>query len=62
MIFENMISAILQVMLFAIIPFIWWFCTAKKQQSFLTWLGLRKPIIENKRKYAMFFALSIVVL
>lgn len=62
MIFENLISAILQVMLFSIIPFIWWFCTAKKKQSFLTWLGLRKPIIENKRRYAMFFVLSIVVL
>ncbi|WP_230874935.1 CPBP family intramembrane glutamic endopeptidase [Lysinibacillus cavernae] len=62
MMIESMISAVLQVMLFSVLPFIWWFCTAKKEQSFLTWLGFQKPIIMDKGRFALFFVLSSVVL
>lgn len=31
---NKVISSILQIILFAIIPFIWWCITARKQQSF----------------------------
>lgn len=56
---NSLISAILQVMLFSVIPFIWWLCTARKKQPFLTWIGLQKPIIVHKGRYAMYIVLSI---
>lgn len=56
---NSLISAILQVMLFSMIPFIWWLCTARKKQPFLTWIGLQKPIIVHKGRYAMYIVLSI---
>lgn len=59
---NSLISAVLQVILFSVIPFIWWLCTARKKQPFLTWIGLQKPIIVHKGRYAIFFVLSIVVL
>lgn len=59
---NSLISAILQVILFSVIPFIWWLCTARKEQPFFIWLGLQKPIVQHKGRYAMFFVLSIVVL
>lgn len=45
---NKVISSILQIILFAIIPFIWWCITARKQQSFPKWIGLKK--IEGGRK------------
>lgn len=38
------ISSILQVVAFSLIPFIWWFFTARKDTRFFRWLGLTKPI------------------
>ena len=41
---NKVISSILQIILFAIIPFIWWCITARKQQSFTKWIGLKKIV------------------
>jgi len=57
-----MINAIVQVVLFSVIPFVWWSFTAKKKQLFLEWLGFHRPVIVDKGKYAMFYMLAIVVL
>jgi hypothetical protein len=57
-----MINAIVQVMLFSVIPFVWWSFTAKKEQTFLEWLGFHRPVIVNKGKYAILYMLAIVVL
>ena len=42
-----MLDAIIQVILVSIIPFIWWFVTGRKNEKFLSWIGLRKPVIEG---------------
>lgn len=41
---NKVISSILQIILFAIIPFIWWRITARKQQSFTKWIGLKNTV------------------
>lgn len=45
---NKIVSSILQIILFAIIPFIWWLVTARKQQKFTEWIGLKK--IEGGKK------------
>lgn len=55
------LSAVFQLLLFSAIPLIWWFVTARKQTSFEQWIGLKKPVIENKRKYVALFSLSLVI-
>ncbi|MFF2176659.1 CPBP family intramembrane glutamic endopeptidase [Lysinibacillus sp. NPDC058147] len=62
MILESAISAIAQVILFSVIPFIWWFISARKKQSFLRWLGIQKPVIENKGNYFVWVLFIIVLL
>jgi len=49
-------SSVLQIVLFATIPFIWWFATARKQQKFSQWIGLKK--MESGKK--TFLAIIIV--
>lgn len=46
-----LLCAIVQIILFSLIPFIWWLFSVRKQTGFLKWIGLKKPIIENKGKY-----------
>lgn len=41
------VSAIFQICLFLLIPFIWWLVTARKQKSFLPWLGWIRPRIDR---------------
>ncbi|MFE3573595.1 CPBP family intramembrane glutamic endopeptidase [Lysinibacillus sp. NPDC059133] len=62
MVLESAINAIIQVILFSVIPFIWWFFSARKEQSFLTWLGLQKPVVENKGDYFLWFLFIIILL
>lgn len=45
---NKIVSSIFQIVLFAIIPFIWWLVTARKQQKFAEWIGLKK--IEGGKK------------
>ncbi len=56
------VSSVLQVILFSIIPFIWWSISGKKQSSFFRWLGFKKPIINDKKKYILSFLLTILLL
>lgn len=39
---NRVISSVVEILLLAIIPFIWWLVSARKQQSFPKWLGLKK--------------------
>lgn len=39
---NKIVSSILQIILFGIIPFAWWFITARKYQKFTDWIGLKK--------------------
>ncbi|MBX4267824.1 CPBP family intramembrane glutamic endopeptidase [Clostridium estertheticum] len=57
-----LISAILQAILFLIIPFVWWLICGRKEVGFLKWVGLKKPIIKNKIRYVITFVFTIVVM
>lgn len=39
---NKILGSIIQIILFAIIPFVWWMVTARKKQSFIEWIGLKK--------------------
>ncbi|WP_313892157.1 CPBP family intramembrane glutamic endopeptidase [Psychrobacillus sp.] len=56
------ISAILQILLFSIIPFIWWFFSGRKKSSFLNWIGIKIPVVQDKKKFIITFMLSLVLL
>lgn len=39
---SELISSVLQVVLFSLIPFIWWLITARKKEDFFGWIGLKR--------------------
>lgn len=48
---NKVVSSIVQIIIFAIIPFIWWIITARKKCSFANWIGLKKA--EGGKKTAL---------
>jgi len=44
------INGIVQVILFSIIPLVWWFFTARKSVNFFEWIGLKRPRFQDKGK------------
>ena len=40
---NKIISSMVQIVLFTVIPFIWWLVTARKKKKFHSWIGLKKP-------------------
>ena len=39
---SKLISSAIQITLFTLVPFIWWYITARKSNSFLKWIGLKR--------------------
>lgn len=58
---NKVLSSVLQIILFGIIPFAWWFITARKHQKFTEWIGLKK-FKEDKKTLVGIITVSIVFL
>ena len=61
MFLNQTLNAVIQVVLFALIPFIWWLITARKKESFWSWIGFKKIKTENKKKFILFLLCCCVV-
>lgn len=61
---SKILSSILQICLFTIIPFIWWFVSARKEQTFFQWIGLKKCSAKrnNVRAWTIGTALVFLIL
>lgn len=62
---NKIISSIIQITLFSLIPFIWWLVTTRKKESFLEWIGLKKIDKENKKNskiYILAITLGYILL
>lgn len=58
---EQIINALLQVALFSLVPLIWWTVTASKKIGFFKWIGIKKPVIDDKKKTICVFAITAVI-
>ena len=54
-------GAVIQVLLFALIPFIFWYATAHKKESFFTWIGLKRPVCGNSLKVILLSIAATIV-
>ncbi len=53
MILSELLSTIIQLIAFGIIPFLWWIFTVRKTKSFHAWLGLTAPKAEDEMDKAV---------
>ncbi|GIN73367.1 CAAX amino protease [Bacillus sp. J14TS2] len=62
MLIQSIIDALVQVIIFAIIPFLYWLIAFRKRESFTHWIGLKKAVFHNKTKAFIFSILSFAIL
>lgn len=55
---NTLVSSIFQLILFSLIPFLWWFFTSKKKESFFQWIGIKKM---NKSKNTIVSMMLILI-
>lgn len=53
-------SALLQLLLFGIIPFLWWLISARKKNSFFAWIGLYRPEIKRTKLFLLVVTLALL--
>lgn len=58
----SMIDAIIQLILFSLIPLLWWLFKGRKQTNLLEYLGLKKPSIKNTRGFIGVLIIDFVII
>lgn len=58
---QLLINTIFQLIIFTLIPFLWWFFSARKSEKFLIWIGLIKPEFNNS-KTLILSVLAIIIM
>jgi membrane protease YdiL (CAAX protease family) len=48
LILSSITTAITNLIVFSIIPFIWWFIRRRKKEGFFKWIGIYKPQLKSK--------------
>ena len=61
MLLNEIVSSIIQILLFSIVPFIWWLITARKKESFYVWIGLKKASAISWKSLLVVTSLFIMV-
>lgn len=67
---EKIVSSIVQIILFALVPIIWWCITARKKAGLFEWIGLKRFSSSKENKTflwiagvtAVFLAVSVFIL
>ena len=62
MIVQTIIDSFMQLVLFSIIPVLWWFFSARKKEKLVSWIGLFTPKFDNKHIALIVIILSFVLL
>lgn len=60
MFFNILVNGVIQVLIFSVIPFIWWLFTARKE-NFFYWLGLKKYECSNKNRLVISILTVLIV-
>ncbi|MBR6380207.1 MAG: CPBP family intramembrane metalloprotease [Lachnospiraceae bacterium] len=47
---NEIVGSVVQLLLFSLIPVLVWVITARKKESFFTWIGLKKPVCPEAGK------------
>lgn len=58
---QKILSGTAQILLFALIPFVWWCIAARKKISFLQWVSLKRVFSSKENKRAFWIAGITVV-
>lgn len=58
---QKMLNSMVQIILFSLIPLIWWCITARKKCSFFQWIGLKRISLLKENKSVLWIAGTTIV-
>ncbi|MGM0126313.1 hypothetical protein IGI37_003742 [Enterococcus sp. AZ194] len=61
MVIEELLNAGMNLLVFTSLPFIWWGLFHRKRWHFFQWVGLKKPIVSNKKRLCVLFVVTILI-
>lgn len=51
MFIQALLNGAVQVILFAFLPLVVWMISARKKEKFFSWIGIKKPAVEDRKKW-----------
>ncbi|MCR4851118.1 MAG: CPBP family intramembrane metalloprotease [Lachnospiraceae bacterium] len=57
---QKLINSVVQIILFTLLPFIWWLITARKETGFFKWIGLKGNKAAKDNKTALWTVVILV--
>jgi len=58
---NELFTAIIQLAALSFIPIVWWLITARAKTPFFEWIGLKKPVILNKKSFLVWMIAALLV-
>ena len=58
---KELIGSLVQLLVFSAVPLLVWFFTARKKESFFSWIGLTKPVLKDPGKTILISALATLL-
>lgn len=58
---QKILSSIVQILLFALIPFIWWCITARRKINFFQWIGIKWVSSPKENKIVLWIAGTTII-
>lgn len=59
---NKIINSLLEIILFSLLPFLFWYFSARKQESFKEWIGLKKIKVAKKTALAIIIVTTFYLL
>ena len=54
-------TSIVNLIVFSLIPFVWWFFRHRKEAGFFSWIGFYRPKLKSRWPVLVIFALFLLV-
>ena len=61
LIVSSISTSIVNLIVFSLIPFVWWFFRHQKETGFFSWIGFYKPKLKSRWPVLVIFALFLLV-
>ena len=61
MLVNELLTAIVQIAAMSVIPVMWWLITARKESSFFVWIGLKKPVVMERKTFWIAILASVLI-
>jgi membrane protease YdiL (CAAX protease family) len=58
---QELVRAASQIILLSAIPILWWLFSARRQSSFFAWIGLKRPMLTDKRRFLLALSAAFMV-